>query len=142
MVSVEARRSFCRSVRPAQSATSLVEASASARVRGPCCGIARMPGNIGSTGFRGSVKPLALMMTALSKRPLVSGEADRNFVLRPPALWPNSITLSGSPPNWAILAFTHFRAWIWSRVPQLPVGCSGFSAESSGWAKKPNGPTR
>ena len=42
-----------------------------------------MPGNIGSTGFRGSVKPLALMMTALSKRPFVSGEADRNFVLRP-----------------------------------------------------------
>ena len=38
-----------------------------------------------------------------------------------PADSPNTVTLSGSPPNPAMLSRTHSRAATWSRIPRLPV---------------------
>lgn len=37
-----------------------------------------------------------------------------------PALSPKSVTLSGLPPNAAMLSRTHCRAIIWSKRPALP----------------------
>lgn len=37
-----------------------------------------------------------------------------------PADWPNSVTLSGSPPKAWMFSCTHRRAAIWSSNPQFP----------------------
>lgn len=37
-----------------------------------------------------------------------------------PADWPNSVTLSGSPPKVSMFSCTHRRAAIWSSSPQFP----------------------
>lgn len=52
---------------------------------------------------------------------------------QPPALSPNSVTLSGSPPKLRILSRIHFSAKTWSFSPALP----GTSADSSSTERKP-----
>lgn len=38
-----------------------------------------------------------------------------------PADWPNSVTLSGSPPKALMFSCTQCRAAIWSSSPQFPL---------------------
>ena len=46
--------------------------------------------------------------------PLPSGEAISAWIENPPADSPNTVTCAGSPPNAAMLRFTHCSAAIWS----------------------------
>jgi hypothetical protein len=51
------------------------------------------------------------------KRPFASGEVMSTAIDTAPADSPNTVTRSGSPPNAAILSFTHSSAAIWSSKP-------------------------
>jgi hypothetical protein len=55
--------------------------------------------------------------TALLNRPLACGETIMFRIAMAPALSPKTVTLLGSPPKVAMLAFTHFRPAIWSMLP-------------------------
>ena len=50
-------------------------------------------------------------------KPFESGEAMSARTSMEPADWPKMVTLPGSPPNCAILSWTHWSAAIWSRIP-------------------------
>jgi hypothetical protein len=50
-------------------------------------------------------------------RPLASGEIIMLRIAMRPALSPTTVTLLGSPPKVAMLAFTHFRPASWSMLP-------------------------
>lgn len=54
-----------------------------------------------------------------------------------PALCPLIVTQPGSPPNAAMLAFTHFSARIWSCRPALLSPLLG-SEVKEGWERKLN----
>jgi hypothetical protein len=54
---------------------------------------------------------------ALVNRPLACGEVIRKFTRMPPALSPKMVTFPASPPNWPMLAFTHFSAAMLSISP-------------------------
>jgi hypothetical protein len=45
----------------------------------------------------------------------------RDRTLWPPADSPKIVILFESPPNNSIFLFTHFNAWIMSKVPKLDV---------------------
>jgi hypothetical protein len=55
--------------------------------------------------------------TALWNSPFVCGEIIMLRMPIAPALSPTAVTFPGSPPNPAMLAFTHFRPAIWSMLP-------------------------
>jgi len=65
----------------------------------------------------GSRRPKLDSPIAFWKRPRASGASISSRTEMPPALSPPMVTLVGSPPKLAILAFTHFRAAIWSIRP-------------------------
>jgi len=54
------------------------------------------------------------------KRPLDLGETMCQHTDDAPALFPNSVTLSGSPPKRCMYFLTHWRASRWSSRPMLP----------------------
>ena len=70
----------------------------------PCCSAV-------ASGIAPSLrlKKAPLSPIALWKRPLVSGVATSAFTENDPADSPKIVTLPGSPPNAAMLSFTHFR---------------------------------
>ncbi len=59
--------------------------------------------------FSGANDP-PLSEIAFANRPLAAGEAASMDTEMPPADSPKMVTLFSSPPNWAMLSFTHFRA--------------------------------
>jgi hypothetical protein len=54
---------------------------------------------------------------AFWNKPAASGDAIWEWVDKPPADSPKMVILAGSPPNLAILAFTHCNAACWSIKP-------------------------
>jgi hypothetical protein len=46
--------------------------------------------------------------------------AIRALIRAAPPLWPNTVTLAGSPPKLAMLSFTQVRAAMMSSWPALP----------------------
>ena len=56
-------------------------------------------------------------MIARWNEPLASGDAVRLCTAWPPADWPAMVMRVGSPPNPAMLSWTHFTAAIWSSSP-------------------------
>ncbi len=89
-------------------------------------------------------KPIHWPLSEIARlnRPLASGEPTRPASMQAPADWPKMVTLSGSPPNWAMLAFTHFRVAMASARAWLPEALCPDSAVSSGCDRKPSAPTR
>src|SRR6185312_6301506 len=57
---------------------------------------------------------------ALWNSPLADGAFIRQVTLPPPPDCPKMVTLSGSPPNWAMFCFTHCKAATKSSKPALP----------------------
>ncbi len=64
-----------------------------------------------------SLRPAPDSTIALWNRPRALGDSIRKFTAMPPADSPKMVTLPGSPPKPAMLAFTHFRAAIMSMTP-------------------------
>lgn len=69
-------------------------------------------------------------------KPLECGLNASRSTLTPPALWPNTVTLRGSPPNAWTLSRTHWRAIVMSQSPKFP-GHTWSPVE-----KKPRSPRR
>ena len=61
-----------------------------------------------------------LCTAALWNSPFADGAASSVDTFPPPPDWPKIITLPGSPPNPAMLPFTHFSAATKSTMPRLP----------------------
>jgi hypothetical protein len=61
-----------------------------------------------------------LMQNFQCYSPLLAGDSIWRWVLAPPALSPNIVTLFGFPPNAAILSRTQRSAATWSFSPLLP----------------------
>jgi hypothetical protein len=74
---------------------------------------------------------------ALSNSPSAAGDVISALTDMPPADCPKIVTLSGSPPNSAMLSRIHSRAATWSSSPKFAT-----SPSRPGWAKKPNRPSR
>ena len=82
-----------------------------------------------------------LSAIAAANSPFAAGTASSASTDEPPALSPNTVTLSASPPNAAMLRCTHSSAAIWSRRPRLVSnGCSGSAYSVT--SRNPNGPNR
>ena len=78
---------------------------------------------------------------ALWKRPFALLDTRSENTLWPPADSPNIVTLSGAPPNFEMLSFTHFRAITISKVPKLEVLSSSFwNLWIAGCVNQPKGP--
>jgi len=78
---------------------------------------------------------------ALWKRPRALGIASSAPTLIPPALSPKIVTLSGSPPNAAMLSLTQRSAITWSASPSAPVPGNRPSVASRRF-RNPNAPSR
>ncbi len=64
---------------------------------------------------------------ARANSPCADGTAMRVVTALPPADSPNTVTLSGSPPNARMLSRTHWSACTWSRKPRFDsMGRSGL----------------
>ena len=61
-----------------------------------------------------------LIEIARWKRPLDRGDNNWSPTLDPPALSPNIVTEEASPPKSFMFSCTHFRASIWSSIPEFP----------------------
>ena len=72
---------------------------------------------------------------ALWNSPLARGVMAIRVTEAAPESSPKIVTLSGSPPNLPMLAFTQLRTMTWSRRPWLPP------AVLSSVVRKPRGPS-
>lgn len=78
---------------------------------------------------------------ARANRPLAEGTASREAVMHAPALSPKIVTLSGSPPNPAMLSRTHCNASTRSRrYKLLSMVMSGVDSDEK--STHPSAPSR
>ena len=63
---------------------------------------------------------MPLRITALWYSPSAAGVCSRVVILAPPPDWPNTVTLSGSPPKAATFSRSHCSAAMMSDPPLLP----------------------
>ena len=75
-----------------------------------------------------------LMQMSPRNNPAAAGTPGSAAQAPPPADWPATVTLAGSPPNAAMFSCTHSKARIQSSTPRL-TGASGIS-------RKPGAPSR
>ncbi len=83
-----------------------------------------------------------LWLIARWNRPFATGEPARPPTMAAPADSPKIVTLFGSPPNAAMLAFTQRSTAMLSASAWLPDAFRPDSLVSSGCEKNPNAPSR